>query len=193
MPADIAGSGKFEVGRTSHHGLPHAEGGRLWRHFQSQMPCRITSSSAIHSSIRIPPNPANVPWVKSQWRAPLPRIHTAPEVGKHQSRLSIRNLTAGGTGISSSGGGASSGVGSMAGSEWVSEAMSGAVRDQERLPWWVIRVKATTPATAMIPPRISRGVVRSPSIQWAKGMMTSGVSATTGSTIPVGVVARAHW
>ena len=48
-----------------------------------------------------------------------------------------------------------------------------------------------TPATT--PPMTERRDGRSPSIQKVRGMMTSGVVATIGNTMPDGVVARAHW
>ena len=55
------------------------------------------------------------------------------------------------------------------------------------------RVRPTTPATASRPPSRVRQVMRSPSRKWAKGMTTSGVVATMGSTMPVGAAESAHW
>ena len=49
------------------------------------------------------------------------------------------------------------------------------------------------PATAITPPTTERRVGRSPSSQNAIGMETKGVVATIGRTMPLGVVASAHW
>ncbi len=54
------------------------------------------------------------------------------------------------------------------------------------------KVRPMTPATAIIPPKTVRHVMRSPSMKCAKGITANGVVATIGSTTEVFSVMRAH-